>query len=218
MIKSLEPKTSLVITTYHANNDMVKLTINCLSSLKEGRPDEVIVVDDCSPILVGLEGIDVYVRRETNGGFPECANSGFEVARGEYIILSNNDITYTPGWLEGILKPFELGFDISHILVSDADGTTTSDEITEDDYFGSLWAMTRKVYNKLGGFDERFKKGTFEDKDYFVRAKRAGFRIGKNHAAYVDHIGRATMDTLYPNREDFTENRKRFEEKHGTVL
>lgn len=212
------PRVSLIITSYHLNQAMVDLTTRCLASLKVGRPDEVIVVDDCSPILVGLEGVDQYIRRETNGGFPECANTGFEAANGEIMILSNNDITYTPGWLDGILKPFELGYDISHILVSDADGTTTEDTITDDDYFGSLWGMTRNVYNKLGGFDERFKNGTFEDKDYFVRAKRAGFKIGKNHAAYVNHVGRATMDTLYPNREDFNENIKRFEEKHGTIL
>lgn len=218
MKKSSVPHSSLIITSYHANSAMAALTVNCLASLKNGRPDEIIVVDDCSPLMVGLEGVDHYIRREVNGGFPECANTGFEEANGEILILSNNDITYTPGWLEGILKPFELGYDISHILVSDADGTTTEDIITEDDYFGSLWAMTRKVYNKLGGFDEQFKNGTFEDKDYFVRAKRAGFKIGKNHAAYVEHIGRATMDTLYPNREDFIANMQRFENKWHTIL
>lgn len=209
---------SLIITSYHSDNAMAKLTKACLASLEHGRPDEVIVVDDCSPIMVGLEGVDHYVRREENGGFPECANTGFAEANGDILILSNNDITYTPGWLEAIVFPLLNGYDISHILVSDADGTTTEDEITEDDYFGSLWAMNRNVYEKLGGFDKRFKKGTFEDKDYFVRAKRAGFRIGKNHNAYVNHVGRATMDKLYPNQEDFHENMKRFEDKYGGVL
>lgn len=210
---------SLIITSYHVDQAMADLTINCLASLKVGtRPDEVVVVDDCSPLLVGLEGVDIYVRRETNGGFPECANTGFETANGDILILSNNDITYTPNWLEAILLPFQKGYDISHILVSDADGTTTEDKITEDDYFGSLWGMTRKVYEKIGGFDESFKKGTFEDKDFFVRAKRAGFKIGKNHAGYVNHIGRATMDRIYPNREDFYENMQRFEKKYGGVL
>ena len=210
---------SLIITSYHKNQEMADLTINCLASLAvDTRPDEVIVVDDCSPFMVGLEGVDVYVRREVNGGFPECSNTGFETANGDILILSNNDITYTPGWYAGILKPFSEGYDISHINVSDSNGRTTRDEITEDDYFGSLWAMTRKVYETIGGFDERFKNGTFEDKDFYVRAKRAGFRIGKNHAAYVEHIGRATMDTLYPNGEDFNDNMERFREKWGYVL
>lgn len=210
-------RVSLIITSYHADEEMVKLTEACLASLKNGRPDEVIVVDDSSPILVGLEGVDEYVRREENGGFPKCANSGWEAATGDILILSNNDIEYTPGWLEAILKPLEEGYDISSILVSD-ESTETKNEIEEDGYFGSLWAQKREVYEKLGGFDEDFDKGTFEDKDYFVRAKRAGFRIGKNHAVYVNHVGRATMDKLYPDRIDFKEGIVKFKRKHGTIL
>lgn len=216
MKKLSDLRTSLIITAYHADQEMADLTIKCLASLKD-RPDEVIVVDDCSPLLIGLDGVDTYFRRETNGGFPECANSGFELARGDILILSNNDITFTDGWLEAILKPLLEGYDISHVNVSDQ-GDYIKDEITEDDFFGSLWAMTRKVYETLGGFDEDFKKGTFEDKDYYLRAKRAGFKIGKNHAMEVGHIGRATMDKIYPDREDFFENRQRFEKKNGFVL
>ena len=211
-------KTSLIITAYHVDETMAQLTRNCLDSLEYGRPDEVIVVDDGSPQFYRFRGVDKHIIRGTNGGFPECANTGWEGATGDILILSNNDIQYTPGWLEGILEPFKQGYDIAHIRVSDADGMSTEDGITEDDYFGSLWAQTREVYEKLGGFDERFKKGTFEDKDYFIRAKKAGFKIGKNNAAVVEHIGRATMDKLYPEREDFHENMARFKDKHGFVL
>lgn len=217
-VPSTKPKVSLVITAYHGDAEMAGLTAICLASLKYGRPDEVIVVDDCSPLLVGLKGVDYYFRREKNGGFPECANTGFELARGDIIILSNNDITFVPGWLEAILKPLEEGYDISHVNVSDSEDNYIADEITEDDYFGSLWAMKRAVYEKLGGFDESFVKGTFEDKDYYLRAKREGFRIGKNHAVTVDHVGRATMDKIYPNQEDFKENMERFKDKYGFLL
>lgn len=211
-------KVSLVITSYHKDQEMVALTEACLASLKNGRPDEVILVDDCSPLMVGFTGMDGYVRREENGGFPKCANSGWAAATGDILILSNNDVEYTPGWLEAILKPLNEGYDISSVLVSDGDGTDTKDEIEEDGYFGSLWAQKREVYEKLQGFDESFDKGTFEDKDYFVRAKRAGYRIGKNHAAFVNHIGRATMKKLYPNAEDFVEGREKFKKKWGTIL
>lgn len=211
-------RTSLVITSYHADQEMVKLTEACLASIKnDRRPDEVIVVDDCSPLLAGLEGMDRYIRRDENGGFPRCANTGWAEAKGDILILSNNDIEYTPGWLDAILEPFNQGYDISSILVSD-ESTDTKNEIEEDGYFGSLWAQRRGVYEKLGGFDEDFDKGTFEDKDYFVRAKRAGFRIGKNHAVYVKHVGRATMDKLYPDRIDFKEGMNKFKKKHGTIL
>lgn len=208
---------SLVITAYHKDKQMADMTQNCLDSLTD-IPDEIIVVDDASPYFADITGADVYHRREVNGGFPECANTGFKLAQGDIIILSNNDITFSKGWLEALLKPLNEGFDISHVNVSDSEDTVEEDVITEDDYFGSLWAMKRKVYETIGGFDERFKNGTFEDKDFYLRAKRAGFKIGKNRAYTVEHIGRATMDKVFPNQEDFYANRERFIEKWGFPL
>ncbi len=211
------PKVSLIITSYHQDREMAKLTERCIGSLKTKGIDEVIVVDDASPFKLEIPGVK-QIWRETNGGFPLCANTGWKAATGDILILSNNDIEYVDGWLEGILKPLEEGFDISHIRVSDSDGETTENMITEDDYYGSLWAQTRKVYETIGGFDERFEKGCWEDKDHFVRAKDAGFKIGKNHAAYVKHTGRATMGKLYPKQEDFHENAQRFKDKWGYIL
>lgn len=209
-------KTSLIITTYHLDKEMAQLTKACLESLVE-RPDEVIVVDDCSPYKVKYAGADKYIFRGKNGGFPKCANTGFKEATGDILILSNNDIIYNPGWLEGILKPFDFGFDISSIKVSDADGYVVEDKITEGDRFGSLWAMKRNVYETLGGFDESFDKGTFEDLDFHKRALAAGFRIGKNQGALVEHVGRATMDKIYPDRQDFKEGQQHFIKKYGRL-
>lgn len=218
MKRSSEPKTSLIITAYHRDEDMLALTRTCLASLRYGRPDEVIVVDDCSPIKADFPEADRVIYRPENGGFPKCSNTGFKEARGKILILSNNDITYTPDWLEGILKPLDEGYDISSIRVSDGDGYETEDKTTEDDFFGSLWAMKRKVYDTIGGFDEAFGMGTFEDKDFYTRAKEAGFRIGKYHGALVEHVGRATMDKIYPNQEDFWQGRETYLKKHGRII
>lgn len=222
---SAQPKTSLIITSYHTDAEMMMLTVGCVLSLKRGKkPDEVILVDDCSPFKGNVSTleplysgglVDKRIHRETNGGFPKCANTGWEAATGDILILSNNDLEYTEGWLEAILKPLKEGFDISSLRMSDSDGMETEDKITEGDRFGSLWAMKREVYEALGGFDESFDKGTFEDLDYHKRAEEAGFRIGKNHSVVVKHQGRATMDKLYPDRRDFHEGKIHFERKHG---
>lgn len=208
---------SLVITSYHADEEMVELTRKCLESLKYGRPDEVILVDDASPVQASFEQVDFHIHRKDNGGFPKCSNTGFAIAQGDIIILSNNDVIYNPGWLEAIIKPLKEGYDISSVRMSDSDGYVAEDKITNGDRFGSLWAMKRVVYETLGGFDESFDKGTFEDLDYHKRAEMAGFKIGKNHAVVVEHVGRATMDKLYPNREDFEEGKQHYMEKYGHV-
>lgn len=210
-------KISLVITAYHIDKDMAAMTKKCLNSIDEKSIDEIILVDDASPYFLPTPNVKQIIRTE-NGGFPECANTGFKHATGDIIILSNNDIVFTKGWLEAILEPLKQGYDISSIKVSDSDGYETENIITEDDWFGSLWAMRREVYDTIGGFDERFKGGNFEDKDYWIRAKEAGFKIGKNHAVVVEHIGRGTMSKVYENQENFHENAQRFKDKYGYLL
>src|SRR5437870_378859 len=45
----------------------------------------------------------VVIRNDTNRGFAVGCNQGLERARGEYLVLLNNDTIVTPGWLEGLI-------------------------------------------------------------------------------------------------------------------
>lgn len=219
-------KSSLTIPSYWADQESIDMTLDCLKSLESDKPDLTIVVDDGSPVKAPKGEIEKYatlITLKKNGGFAVAVNTGHEhtpelLPDYEVIITGNNDLTFYPGWLEAIKKPIYEGYGISSIRVSDADGYETDDKITEDDYFGSLWAMHRKVYENVGSLDKGLGKSTFEDKDYWLRAKDAGFKIAKNHAFVVGHIGRATTDKMYPNREDFEIGKKNFKKKWGKVI
>jgi Predicted glycosyltransferases len=206
-------KTSIVIPAYYYDDSYVEMTQDCVDSLKYERPDEVIVVDDGSPIKSSISTIVL----PENKGFGHAVNTGLERAKGDVLIISNNDIVFTPNWLTELLKPLKNGFDISSIVTSDQ-GWETKDLISEDDRFGSLWAMTRKVYKSLGGFDEQFGIGYFEDTDYYLRAKKAGFHIGKNWNGLVEHKGRATFSKVDPDNKYFLENKKKFINKWGFLI
>lgn len=165
-----------------------------------------------------LEGlIDIDQTIVVNGDtFAKNVNQGLKAATGDVIIICNNDIEFTQeDWLEQLLKPLNEGFDIASIRTTDGDGWDTVDYISEGDYFGSIWAMKRKVYDTIGGFDDQFD--SFEDKDYYNRAKEAGFRIGKNHAGLVKHIGRATAKIKFPDNEDNTASKQLYYKKYGRV-
>lgn len=179
------------------------------------KPDQIVVVDDNSPVEHTFDGV-INIRRQKNGRFPKAVNTGLRATTGDVIIVANNDITFYPGWLKGLLKGLK-HYDIASIRVTDSDGWETEEKLTSDDYFGSLWAMKRKVYETIGGLDESFELGAFEDKDYYNRAKEAGFTIGKYHGALVEHIGRATNNIEFPNHEDFVSSKQTYLNKYGRI-
>jgi GT2 family glycosyltransferase len=76
--------------------------------------------------------------------------------------------------------------------------------------------MKRAVYDKIGGLDERFGLGLFDDDDLAERARRAGFELAVAHDLFVHHFG---SRTFLGNGIDFDElleeNARRFAAKWG---
>lgn len=214
----------MVVPCYHVNLELAIITGKMIDSLDETWPDdnaEVILVDDGSPggAFQDIVFDELFsIRREVNGGYAAAVNTGLREATGDVIIICNNDVVFIqPDWLKHLLKPLQEGYDISSIRTSDSDGWTTDDKITEGDKFGSIWAMKREVYETIGGLDESFGKGYFEDLDYQKRAEDAGFKVGKNHAGLVEHIGKATFSIVDPDDTAYKKAMERFKEKHGKI-
>ena len=58
---------------------------------------------------------------------------------------------------------------------------------------GFCLLMTRAVYEPIGGLDERFGLGFFDDDDLAERARRAGFELAVAHDLFVHHFGSRTF-------------------------
>ena len=58
---------------------------------------------------------------------------------------------------------------------------------------GFCLLMTRDVYDKIGGLDERFGLGFFDDDDLAVRARQAGFELAVAHDLFIHHFGSRTF-------------------------
>ena len=77
-------------------------------------------------------------------------------------------------------------------------------------------AFRRDLYTRIGPLDERFEIGLFEDDDYSMRTRSAGYRVVCAEDVLVHHFGEASFGALVPTGEHarlFEANRKRFEEK-----
>ncbi len=76
--------------------------------------------------------------------------------------------------------------------------------------------MTRAVYEAVGGLDERFGLGLFDDDDLAERARRAGFALAVAHDLFIHHFGSRTfVGNGIDSSALLEENARRFAAKWG---
>ncbi len=213
-----QPLASVVIPVY----GKLDYTLACLRSLAVLRarvPFEVIVVDDCSPddsveTLARVQGLRL-VRNAVNLGFVRSCNAGAAAARGEYVVMLNNDTEVQPDWLDALIDTFAsepraglVGSKLLYpdgrlqeaggILWNDATGWNYGrlDDPSKPEYCyqrdvdyisGASIALRRSLWNELGGFDERYAPAYFEDADLAFAVRQAGFRVVYQPASRVVH-------------------------------
>ncbi len=224
-------RTSIIIL---ACNE-VEFTRLCLESvLKHTQGDyELILVDNAStddtPRLFeemrtrpGPARVEV-IRNETNLGFAKGVNQGLAAARGEFLVLLNNDTVVTPDWLGGLI-----GWSLCDWprvgLVGPMTNYTAHPQLIEPGYrelagldefarerrrqfkgkaldvprlTGFCLLVRRAVLERIGGkLDERFGLGFFEDDDLSFHARQAGFKLWAAQDVYIHHFGSRTFTGL----------------------
>lgn len=206
---------SIVTPCYVINEGLKKMNDECFRTLTEFTPGnyQLILVDDGSPIEWDVEGAKI-IRLPENRGYSYATNRGLEVATGEIIILGNNDLIFEEGWLDALLLPFDLGYEVSTVWTSDQDNVVLTERIEENPKFGALFAMKRDVYERVGGFDELFR-GRFSDTDLRRRMMDEGIKIGKNLNYVVKHHARVTELARDPDDNDFLRGQRLYESKWG---
>jgi GT2 family glycosyltransferase len=243
-----DPKAAIVVVT----RDNLPFLRLCLESVLAGteRPFELIVVDNDSSdgtaeYLAGLAERNPNVRpisNDSNRGFAPASNQGASVARGEVLVLLNDDTAVTPGWLGRLTAHLErpgagmVGPTTNRIgneAQVDADYRTWGElrefaAVRAQDHVGQAFeipmltmfcvAMRLALYERVGPLDERFETGLLEDDDYSRRVRDAGYRLLCSDDAFVHHFGETSFGKLVPSGEYarlLEANRGRFEDKWG---
>ena len=160
-------------------------------------PWELIVIDNGSTdgtaaYLSGVQDaaavpVTVISNRE-NRGFPAAINQGLQQARGEYLVLLN--YAAPPQFVENV--PYR---DIGemHRFARTWREHHRGQWFTVPKLSGFCLLMKRAVYEAIGGLDERFGLGFFDDDDLAERARRAGFELAVAHDLFVHHFGSRTF-------------------------
>ena len=246
-----QPRVSIVIPVY----GKPLLTFTCLRSVHAQTARgtyEVIVVDDASPedmasALAPVRGV-TFERNASNLGFIGSCNRGVELARGEFVVLLNNDTIVTQGWLDALLRVFATRADAGIVgaklvypdgRLQEAGGIVWNDGsawnvgrdddpdkpafnyLREADYVsGACLAIRRTLFLKIGGFDARYAPAYYEDTDLAFAARAAGHRVYYQPDATIVHFEGQTSgtDVAAGVKRHQNTNRAVFREKWREVL
>jgi GT2 family glycosyltransferase/2-polyprenyl-3-methyl-5-hydroxy-6-metoxy-1,4-benzoquinol methylase/tetratricopeptide (TPR) repeat protein len=212
--------TSIVILTHN----QLEYTRLCVESIldRTDEPIELVFVDNGSTdgtadYLRTMDGAKLIVNPE-NRGFPAGVNQGIGAASGRNILLLNNDVVVTTGWLGRLLRALDSAPDVglvgpcsNHVsgpqqIPADYDDLAALDGFAWDHgkanagryrpvdrLVGFCLLIRREVIERIGLFDERFGVGCFEDDDFCRRAAAAGYRLLIAADAFVHHFGSRTF-------------------------
>jgi GT2 family glycosyltransferase len=192
--------------------------------------------------LASYGWVDVITNGE-NQGFGRACNQGAAEAVGAVLVFLNSDTIVPEGWLDELLIPFERrevgAAGPRSDNVSGRQKTPSVPSPHEDSaafaQFAKEWrarhrgetsearrligfclAVRASCFRALGGFDERFEVGGFEDDDLCRRLLEHDQQLLIAHSSFVHHHGHASFDANDLDwRVTQRENRVRFEEKWG---
>jgi GT2 family glycosyltransferase len=201
--------------------------------------------DRTAELLSRIEGARV-INSAVNEGFLVGCNRGVAAARGRCILLLNSDAFVRPGAVAAAAAALDSSPDVGavgarlvlpsgrlqeagSIIWSDATtsgyGRGTDPESGEVmfrrdvDYCSAAFLLTpRALWNRLGGLDELYVPAYYEEADYCMRLRGAGYRVLYEPSAVVDHYEFGSEAKQGDAISACRHNRKRFRARYWDKL
>ena len=209
-VKKTDRQISIIIPSF-GREDLTKLCIKAIQK-DDYFEKEIIVIDDG----YGIDFKDNSVRcikHETNKGFSTSVNTGIKASKFEYIFIINNDVFVYKDCFKEMFFALKNHADIVGAKLFYPDGTIQHAGVRylgnylfyhnfwyktkggDDPLYcpvtGALMGIKKKVFNKMGYFDEKFFISC-EDMDFCFRAMRAGLKVLYWPKAKAIHLEGAT--------------------------
>jgi len=230
----------------------VESTQACLESVRRHtkRPYELILIDngstDATPSL--LDAVKSWpdpvrvevIRNDSNRGYAAGVNQGIAAAKGEWLVMLNNDTIVTPHWLADLIRvavseDAALVGPVSNYAPEPQQVARSYADVPGLDVFaaarrsafegktldhprltGFCLLAHRQALQKVGVLDEAFGTGFFEDDDLCLRIRKAGLKLRVALGVYIHHEGSRTFRSLGIDTATLLqENLGKFREKWG---
>ena len=218
---------SIIIPTYN-NLDYLKLCIKSLNNNSSHAHEIIFHIND------GSDGTAEFIKNigykfthsDTNIGLCSSINKAAKLASFEYILYSHDDMYFCPDWDDVLIKEIKSlnheNFYLSGTMIEQSSGHIvynfgdTINNFKEDELlskykdinFFDHHLVSKKMWNKVGGFSEEFNPGIASDPDFNMKLWKEGVRIFKGLNDFkVYHFGSLTTrkkKNLIQNRGDKT--------------
>lgn len=202
---------------------------------------------DYRELLGFVPGLRI-LRNDANLGFVGSCNRGAAAARGRWLVFLNNDTVACDGWLDALLATFDAfhgaGVAGSKLLYPSGrtgeagaivwrdgscwnygrrhppDGPEVGYAREVDYVSGAALAVERSLFESLGGFDEAFAPGYYEDVDLAFRVRAAGRRVVYQPCSEVIHFEgvSAGLDPGAGMKAGQVRNRRAFLDRWGDSI
>lgn len=156
----------------------------CIESFK-GQYDELIVIDDKEPSLAYK------------------INKGMRMAKGDYIVVSNDDVVAKEG-------------DLRNLCIENQVVSPKVNGGVFKVFHAHMFCIPRNIYAEVGGFDETCPGVYHIDSDYWLRLIQSGHNpVISDHVDVWHKHPASTIKTLAPRDRDMGTSRQWFINKHG---
>jgi len=185
-------KISVIIPCYNDSETIEE----CIDSFKKQTlpPKEIIVVNDASTdnsLEIVRKCNVIVLNNNKNKGPSFSRNRGAKRASGEFLVFAEGDGKYSENYLEKIIEPLKdksVGGVLSgrRILWTSKKSLFVKYQNLKWEVVDNLmslgkreiigaWAFRKKVFEEIGGYDERYREG--EDVDLVDRLKKREYKI-----------------------------------------
>lgn len=228
---------TIIIPHYGGTSETRYALSQCLTSLDETEPGIKTVVS-LNPWEKGEYAVgDIAVAGQ---GQCKATNAAVAVTNTEWIMITNDDMIYPPGWFDNLTEKMEGHLCFSPKLIEPRPGAPTFEvhfcggaggDFDKDKFlefaetyegegvrtgFNLPFVIRRDLWDTVGGYDINYDPwGSNSDSDLEYKIKLAGVQPMQNTNSIVYHFSQ-TSGTFHPdNRSYWERNFAYFEEKWG---
>ncbi len=215
------PVVSIIALSYN----QLEYTKSFIESVKNNTEtsNELILIDNASnqetvdylkPLSLKDNKIKIIFNHD-NLGFPKGVNQAINISTAKYVLIANNDIIVTKGWLKRLINIAESNNNIG--IIAPISNYVSGVQLDKNAKYKSIPQMhkyaakiakdnagqtlefprvaflctliKKEVIDKIGGLDERFSPGNFEDDDFCLRAQMAGYKTVIAKDVFIHHYG-----------------------------